>query len=164
MLYKIKKFIKLFKIEKPQHSLLIKEINQDESGAFVAVIQVIGKPVFFPRKLDELVKDEKLLIQFPPEQIKTLVTLACNEQNLVPSFKISAIDYEAAEFIVKETSTKKFFTLSLSEISEPYLIDNFSKADVFKIGMMYGEQKIRADHDQIRQLKQPKLNVVHMAL
>jgi hypothetical protein len=141
-------------------SLLLKEIKQDEAGTYVAVVQVPGRPVFFPSRVKELVKDEKLLVQFPPAQIKTLVTLFCNEEFSKSEFRISAVDFESSNFIVQEVSTGKYSNLTMDEINEPYLLDNFSKKDIFKIGMMYGEYKANLDHENAREMRQLDLNVI----
>ena len=141
-------------------SLLIKEIEKNETGSFVAVVQVCGRPVFFPSRVIDLVKDEKLLAQFPPLQIKSLVTLTCNEQHTKPSYSISSIDHETMCFVVREISTGNYNTLSMEEIHEPYLLDGFSKKDIFKIGMMYGEYKTNLDYEKTRAMRKPELNVV----
>lgn len=160
MLWKaIQNFIKSLKSQSNQ-SLLVKEIKLAEDGYAQAVIQVVGKPVFFPQKINEIVQDDKLLTQFPPQQIKTLVALACNERSSIPAYKISATDYETNELIVKEISTGKFFSLSMSEIKQPCLLEGFSKEDVFKIGVMYNECSNRSDQHEIHIIKKPKLCLV----
>jgi len=160
MLGRLKGFVKCLLMYLHRYSLLIKELDIDKDGASSAVIQVIGKPVFFSRKVKDIVRDDQLLRQFPPEQIKTLVILACNEKSSLPEYKISAIDFEMDEFIVKEIATGMFFSLSMSEINQPYLLNNFSKEDIFKIGVRYSEYQTRSDDDQIKHAKQPKLCIV----
>lgn len=160
MLNILKKIIASLKSLDKSHLLIIKEIQQDEKGSFLAVIQLPGRPVFFKNKIQDIVADESLLTQFPPEQIKTLVTLACNEKYHIHPYKISAFDFETSSFIIREHETGKYISLSMDQLNEPYLLEQFSHEDVFKIGVMYGEQKVQAELDEIRKIRQPELNVV----
>lgn len=156
----LKKVLKGIICNKSAVTLLVKEIGFDDAGNSKAVIQVIGRPVFFTQKIKDIVKDENLLRQFPPEQIKTLVALWCNENASTPLYKLMAIDHELDEFIVKEVSTDKKFILKIENASHQYLLENFSKQDVFRIGMLFNDYTVRKEYEQICNTKKPTLCIV----
>lgn len=156
---KIARFIKKL-FASTRYSLAIKRIDIAEGEQVRVILQVIGKPIFFSYSVKEVVRDENLLFKLPPQHIKTLVTLSC-QQSSVPSFEICAINPGSETLIIKENSTESLFDIHIKDINkEPELIDNFSKKDIYMFGRLYAEYQHRLESEQLQNLKATSIRLV----
>lgn len=140
-----KKFLNFYKSAlqvdtyKPVYRLI--EILQDENENYVVYVQVINKNVAFHIKPEEILKDDKLVDQFSPRDVRTLTYLGYLGINS-PKYKILAqrmVDDSKIIFIVKKKGQKDFIVKSAQEIlNEQDIISNMPANDAKTIGYTVG--------------------------
>ena len=138
-------------------SYRVVEVTEKDKGEYIATIQVLNKHVVFHTKPEDILKDDKLVDQFSPRDIRTLTYLGylgINSPKYTVLAKRLSENADKTLFALKEKGKKKIVTKSAQEIfSDNEMIKNLSATDAHEIGYTVATETITEEKRQKEQLK-----------
>lgn len=139
----------------------VASIEQDETGEYYIVIQMIGKSTTYKTKPEKLLGDDELVDLFSPRDIRNLTYLGYLGIN-GPKYKILAKrllkDKDQTIFAVIKKGEKKYKTVTASEIStNEEILQGLTQKDAHMIGFTSATEHFTAEKQQkeklLKQLK-----------
>jgi hypothetical protein len=113
----------------------------------IVVIQVVGKNLFFTKKIVELVDDEVLLQGFSAQDVKYMCFLAFHKLQS-PMYYISSTILDETKqplFEIRQVNASGTCVMTPHELLQSSIFPNdFSKKDVLHVGFILGETSLSA--------------------
>lgn len=158
----MRKLAKIYKEskEKLSYSPVYKvvEIIETDRGNYTATIQLINKNVIFHSKPEDILKDDHLVDQFSPRDIRTLTYLGylgINSPKYTILAKRLSENADKTVFALRERGKKKVVTKSAQEIfSDKNVLKSMSASDAHDIGYTVASETFIAEKRQKEALKQ----------
>lgn len=133
-------------------SYRVVRIEQDETGAYCAVIQVIGKSTTFIVKPENLLMNDKMVNSFSPSDIRNLTYLGYLDMN-APKYKILAQklseEHDQTVFALLKKGEKNYSMVTAAQISTSQeILQGLNQIDAHRIGFIAAAEQISFDEKQ----------------
>jgi len=130
----------------------VASIDQDKSGEYSVVIQMIGKAVAYTIKPEELLADDKMVDLFSPRDIRNLTYLGYLGMN-APKYKILAQQLsencDHTIFALHKKGDKKHSVVSAKEISSnEEILKSLSQKEAHMIGFAAATEQMTIEKQQ----------------
>lgn len=146
----------LFHIKDKHHCYRLISINQNQTGNYIAVVQVVNKNLTFKIKPEEILSDDNMTDSFSQRDIRTLTYLGYLGIN-APKYTVLAKRLSETDnnflFAIKERDNKKPIVRTASQISEnESFITGFNQKDAHAIGYTAAMESVMSEENQKSQL------------
>jgi len=130
----------------------VASIDQDKSGEYSVVIQMIGKAVAYTIKPEELLADDKMVDLFSPRDIRNLTYLGYLGMN-APKYKILAQQLsencDHTIFALHKKGDKKHSVVTAKEISSnEEILKSLSQKEAHMIGFAAATEQMTIEKQQ----------------
>ncbi len=128
----------------PSHPYRLISINQDETGNYLAEIQLVNKSHTFTLRPEEILANDKMTDAFSQRDIRTLTYLGYLEMN-APKYKILAKRLSEKDnkllFAIKERGNNKTIIRTANEITQDEkIIAGLDQKDAHSVGYATGSE------------------------
>lgn len=137
------------------------QIEQDESGDYCVVIQIVGKATTFIAKPEELLMDDTLINLFSQKDVRDLTYLGYLGMN-APKYKVLAqklsAEHDQTLFAISKKGEKNHRVITASEISSNQeILNGLHQKDAHRIGFVAGIEQIILEKKEIMRSNQMQL-------
>lgn len=150
----------LFQIKDKQHCYRLISINQNQTGNYIAVVQITNKNITFKIKPEEILSDDNMTDAFSQRDIRTLTYLGYLGIN-APKYTILAKRLSETDnnflFAIKERDNKTPIVRTASQIGDnESFIFGFNQKDAHAIGYTAAMESVMSEGNQKSQLLHEK--------